>query len=444
MIGTSGHHGRLGLVGISFLTVMGACTAAASILNSSGVGGGGDLTGFGGGASQETCIDSQAIDVSTSRPVDVIFVIDDSGSMTEELELIENNINEHFAEVMDKAGLDYRVIMIVAHGGAGFTLYNSVCIEAPLSTIPKGGCEKLSGGSPPGNNPGKFYHYSYDVQSNDSLCIILDTLFATNNRPDQYGLATDGWMKWLRKSAFKIFIEVTDDMSACTWYPDQNSSKGKKLFNDYNSSLGGQITALEWDKALLKLSPEQFGTKDQRNYAFYSIVGLLEKPNAVDSDNGIAIDPFGKPEDLFTPSEGIVDDICSIAVAAGQSYQWLSKMTGGLRYPVCQAAEFDVVFEKIASSIDSITSTVCTVEIPTGETIGAVDVSTVQVEVETIDGEIISLHPVAGQAFCTGTNDEFYYDKVSNTVMLCPETCIESKSIAKEVRMTAGCITRVD
>jgi hypothetical protein len=87
---------------------------------------------------------------------------------------------------------------------------------------------------------------------------------------------------------------------------------------------------------------------------------------------------------------------------------------------------------------------VCTVEIPTGGTKGAVDVSTVQVEVETIDGEIISLHPVAGQAFCTGANDEFYYDKVSNTVMLCSETCIESKSIAKEVRMTAGCITRVD
>lgn len=445
MIGTSGYHGRLGLVGISFLAAIGACTAAASILNSSGGGGDGNFTGFGGGTSQETCIDSQVIDVSTSRPVDIIFVIDDSGSMTEELDAISKNINKHFAGVMDGAGLDYRVIIIVKHGPQSIYGYNTICIEAPLSTIPVGECEKLPSNTPPGNNPGKFYHYSYDVQSTDSLCIILNTLNAANSYVDEFGLAPLGWIKWLRKSAFKILIEVTDDMANCTWYPDVSlMPKGKKTFNDYNASIGGMITAIEFDKALLKLAPEQFGTKDKRNYAFYSIVGMMEKPEAVDDDTGLSIDPNGIVTDLFSPGEGIVSDVCSSAVNSGMGYQWLSKMTGGLRFPVCQAASFDVVFEKIASSINSITSIVCTVEIPTGETIGKVDVSTVQVEVETIDGEIISLHPVAGQAFCTGANDEFYYDEVLNTVMLCPETCIESKSIAKEVRMTAGCITQVD
>ena len=449
MDGFSWRDTRLGLIGITFLM---ACSAAASILENSIIeepelslvgSSGGGIIGAGGGVA-ESCIDSALSQIQTPRPVDVIFVIDDSGSMTEELEAISKNINKHFAGVMDGAGLDYRVIVVVKHGPDLLYGYNTICIEAPLSTIPVGECEKLPKGTPPGNNPGKFYHYSYDVQSTDSLCIILNTLNSANSYVDEFGLAPFGWIKWLRKSAFKILIEVTDDMADCTWYPDDSvMPKGKKQFNDYNASLGGMITAIEFDKALLKLAPEQFGTKDKRNYAFYSIVGMMEKPAAFDDDTGLSIDPNGTVTDLFSPSEGIVSDVCSSAVNSGMGYQWLSKITGGLRFPVCQATSFDVVFEKIALSIDSIVTAVCVLDIPASGGEGPVDVSTVSVEVETINGKLQTLHSVSDQSACSAAVDEFYYDKDAGAVVLCPGTCIELKSAAKEIRLTAGCISEI-
>lgn len=426
-----------GLMMLSFGACYSACSTDMSAVGHSGTGSDGALDLDTNSAQDgKPCVSAQAAEVLSSRPVDVIFVIDNSGSMSEELASIADNINEHFADVMGDAGLDYRVIMIVMHGG--HINWGQVCIEAPLSAIPKGGCA-LVDGAPPGNNPGKFYHYSYDVLSTDSPCVILDTLTATNNRPDTFGLAPDGWIKWLRKSAFKVFIEVTDDMPNCTWYADPINEKGKKVFNDFQSNVGGQIMAGEWDKTLMKLAPDQFGTPDKRNYTFFSVVGILEKPEAVDDDTGLLVDPSGKPDDSFSPSEGVVADVCSTAVSSGFGYQHLSKLTGGLRFPVCQAEKFDIVFQRIAQSIDSITSTICTIDLPLSGKEGLVAIDTVQLEVENQSGDVFSLKRVASSAACTGAYDEFYVDLVSSTVILCPDSCTSAKAVAKDIKMTAGC-----
>lgn len=431
--------GRGGLVGIALATVLGACAAAASLLEA------GDLeTNLHDVSVQDdkACVESVASKVSSARPVDVIFVIDNSGSMGEEISSITKNINDHFAKVMSQAGLDYRVIMIVKHG-VSESWNVTACFEAPLSTIPVGGCANI-GSSPPGNNPGKFYHYSYDVQSNDSPCVILDTLFSKNYRPDMFGLAPDGWIKWLRSSAFKVFVEVTDDSPGCWWYPDADKPEKKKVLNDFQSALGGQVFAIEFDKLLTKVAPEHFGTPENRNYVFYSIVGMMEKPDAVDEDFGEKIDPNGKPEDPFFPEEEIVSNICSTAVTAGHGYQSLSKLTGGLRFPVCQADKFDVVFQKIADSIDSITSSICTIEIPTSGDEGPIDVSTAKLKVDKIGSNASYLILVKDENSCTGAPDEYYVDEVGSFIALCPEACKSIKSSSQEISLTAGCVPSVE
>lgn len=431
--------GRGGLAGIAFATVLGACAAAASILDSSGSET--NLYDFssGGGDAAAGCVESAAAKISSARPVDIIFVIDNSGSMVEEIEAIRNNINKHFASVMDNAGLDYRVIMLVKHGPPN-TWYGTTCIESPLSMIPVGGCSSVTENDPPGNNPGKFYHYSYDVQSNDSPCIILNSLMNKNGYSDDFGLAPDGWIKWLRTSAFKVIIEVTDDAPGCWWYPDENDLSKKKILNDFQSSLGGQVFSIEFDKLLLKLAPEQFGTVNDRNYVFYSIVGLKEKPYAVDEDFGLQIDANGKPDDPFTPSEEIVSNVCSTAVAAGQGYQALSRLTGGLRFPVCSAEKFDVVFESIANSIDSITTSICTIEIPDSGEDGPVDISTVKLRVENVGVDPSYFTNVKDESMCSTADDEYYIDGEGNYVILCPETCKSIKSSSENVKLTAGCV----
>lgn len=437
------------LIGLAFATMMGACAAASSVLDHvESVGeneGDINLHDLSVQDSDESvpCVEAQASKITSARPVDVIFVIDNSGSMSEEIQSITKNINDHFANVMDADALDYRVIMVVKHGSPS-SYYGNACFEEPLSTIPKGGCQTLALGKEPGNKPGKFYHYSYDVQSNDSPCIILDTLFAANNHPDVYGLAPNGWIEWLRPTAFKILIEVTDDSPGCWWYPDVSDTTKKKVFNDFGSSLGGQIFALEIDKKLTNLAPEQFGTPEKRNYAFYSIVGMKEKPNAMDEEFGQLIDPLGKEDDPFYPDEEVVANNCSTAVAPGFGYQSLSKMTGGLRFPVCQAEKFDIIFEKIAKSIDSITSTICTIEIPSKGIDGDVDLSTVQLSLDGYDPDSEYLQIVSDEKSCTGAGDEYYIDTIANYVALCPESCKVIKSSGQDVLLSAGCVSIIN
>src|SRR5262245_53038707 len=90
-------------------------------------GGAGGAFGFAeGGAIGAGVMNPDAACVATSvqatlrkLPVDVIFIIDNSGSMTDNIESVQNNINDSFASIIGASGVDYRVIMISEHGSLG-------------------------------------------------------------------------------------------------------------------------------------------------------------------------------------------------------------------------------------------------------------------------------------------------------------------------------------
>ena len=67
------------------------------------------------------------------KEVDIIFVVDNSGSMTDEIDAIRRNINDNFAAIIEASGVDYRVILLSQYGREG----TNVCIEPPLAG-PKG------------------------------------------------------------------------------------------------------------------------------------------------------------------------------------------------------------------------------------------------------------------------------------------------------------------
>ena len=151
----------------------------------------GDMTGGAGG--EDSCASTNVEATVKIKPADIIFVIDNSGSMGQEIAGVEKNINVNFAQIIEQSMVDYRVIMLTAHGAHG----NDVCIEAPLSTIAQGDCLKTNPAAP-GINPGKFYHYDLYVGSHDSLCKILDTVDSPGAaHKDAHGLAPDGWKQWL-------------------------------------------------------------------------------------------------------------------------------------------------------------------------------------------------------------------------------------------------------
>ena len=63
------------------------------------------------------------------RPVDIIFVVDNSGSMSEEIAAVRRNIDHEFASIIDESDVDYRVIMLSQFGEDG----TGVCIDPPLA-----------------------------------------------------------------------------------------------------------------------------------------------------------------------------------------------------------------------------------------------------------------------------------------------------------------------
>src|SRR5687767_1673367 len=158
--------------------------------------------------------------------VDIIFVIDNSGSMTGEMNQIKTNVNS-FAQKIGNVGLDYHVVFLVKKASSSTQTGNVICVPPPL------------GGANCTDNLPTFAHVNQDVQSSNSLSLILSTYDNAN--------AALAWNKHLRVEATKVFVEVTDDESA--------------------------LASTSFDQQLLAKAPAgMFGTAQARKYIFHSII----------------------------------------------------------------------------------------------------------------------------------------------------------------------------
>ena len=155
-----------------------------------------------------------------TRPVDIVWVIDQSGSMGGEINSVRNNMNL-FASYISKAKVDYRVILIAAR-------YNDkdnheVCIPQPLA-------------GPNCTDSARFKQIDQHVDSHDALARIVQYIGTIE--------------KHMRPGSVRRFVAVTDDDA---------KSVGATAFH-----------------AFLKTRP---GYTD---YKFHSIVALKDKGCAAD------------------------------------------------------------------------------------------------------------------------------------------------------------------
>ncbi|MEM9693926.1 MAG: hypothetical protein AAGA56_15365, partial [Myxococcota bacterium] len=318
--------------------------------------GGGDTGSFGGPGSGEggaggNCADERYAPVATERPIDIIFIVDNSESMGPEIRRVESNINRNFADIIGASGLDYRVIMITNHGTCASRGRHCMCVLPPLSNTAKTDC-----GRPVVEVPGRFYHYDVDVQSRDSMCILLETFGASTSEPDESGTYVNGWRDALRPEAFKIFVEVTDDLSLCAW-------RGFS-FDDLN--LAPAFAVNQFQAALANLDEGQFGTVEQPQYVWHSLVGVT---------------PNTPPELPYPPEAPLVNSDCGVDCSGpGLAYQLLSKQTGGLRFPISEHDHYDVIFQEIAKGIIELSEVPCEYELPEAAPGEEIDLSTVALE----------------------------------------------------------------
>lgn len=369
----------------------------------------------------EVCAQSEAVATLESKPIDIIFVIDNSGSMSAEIQEVEYQINANFANIIDSAvpAVDYRVVMVAAHGPYS---NNRICVAEPLGGIPDtdadGHCDTPLPAQPV--NTAKFYHHSVTISSHNALCQLVRYFSET----DQFGLQPSGYGAVLRPEAFKFIVVITDDGVSC-------STPGLSV-NDSNSVAGGWTVPPLFDAALLALSPEHFGaSEEERNYSFWSIVSLAPYlPTGTE--------PYGvphPPDDTLAP---VITQECTPSAAdPGTGYQALSIMTGGYRYPTC-GLDYTDMFQLMAEGVILGARVACEFlipEPPEGETL---DLDTVQVRYSS-DGQVIeTFNAAASEVDCSETENEFYID--GDHIRLCPAACdIVQADDKAEIAVLFGC-----
>jgi hypothetical protein len=130
--------------------------------------------------------------VGLRQPADIIWALDNSGSMITEAQAVQDNMNT-FAQQIVASGIDVRVVVLSAVRDPILLpppldlLIPAVCIGAPLG----------SGQCPSDSKPPNFLHLPVLVGSNDALNLLI------NSYPQ--------YRSMLRPEATKTFVVVTDD-----------------------------------------------------------------------------------------------------------------------------------------------------------------------------------------------------------------------------------------
>jgi hypothetical protein len=352
----------------------------------------------------DACAAVTAMATLTKKPVDIIVIVDNSASMSEEIAGIQSNINNNFAMIIGASGLDYRVIMLSRYNQSNYSGgYYRVCIKGPLGGNTN--CDT----EPKPINTSRFFQYNHIIDSWDTFKQILGTYNVRDPSCPAAPAAcsaANGWSDWLRPDALKVFINFTDDMSDTT----------------YSS----------FETSLFALTPAMFGDATNRNYVWYSVVGLKENSPATKA---------------YAPADAIVTTYCSTAYDPGQDYQHLSQITGGLRFPVCQTASFDVVFQAVANGVVQGAKVACAFEVPDAPGGEKVDINTVEVKYTPSNGgPPKTFSKVDDLGHCT-TSGNFYIaqdaDLGTSQIVLCPDACtgVQGDDQA-QIGVTFDCIVR--
>lgn len=366
--------------------MIGAGSQPSSLGGSLNLSGSDALGGSSGTGGQAPSCAADAADAKlTSDPIDIILVLDNSGSMVEEMGAAEQNINVNFASILDESGVDYRVILLSRHRQAERTsseeASTSICVSQPLSGL--AACP----GPKPVFSP-RFYQYGEKVESHDALDWVLDA-YATPDKKNK--LAPMGYQEWLREAAKKVIVVMTDD--------DESTDTDET-----------PLTAQAFLQGLVALSPAQFGADAAApKVVFHSIVGLKEKAVATDA---------------YLPTEPIEAAICTSngadIVNAGQTYQELSRTTGGLRFPICQFPGYDAVFRAIAKDVIVKADLTCDFAIPPTPAGKTLELDNIAVNHVKGDGSgNTQLQQIVDKAACK----EGYFYIESERVWLCPAAC---------------------
>jgi hypothetical protein len=188
-----------------------------------GTAGDGGAAGDSGSGGAPTCTAVAQKANAKVLPADIIWVVDTSGSMSEEQASVQQSLND-FAEGILSVGIDVRVVLVAEHFNCSDPFWNctkliapdGMCLPAPLG----------SGKCPEDHNPPTYWHPNVTIGSTDGLEQIISS----------YGL----WKEALRPDSVKFLVAVTDDDARAGVYapenfPDAEKGSAAKFIQDFTA-----------------------------------------------------------------------------------------------------------------------------------------------------------------------------------------------------------------
>ena len=383
-----------------------------------------------------TC--AQASDEVAALPVDIIIAVDQSPSTADENVAISQNINTNLVNILEASGLDYRVILISGD--------SSLCPDAPL-----GNPADCLASVPP-----RYYRIPQPVNNSDALTLLLYTYEGFSRRPNSCARVARpefAWRDFLRYDALKVFLVFSDDdaetFSALGGQPRCGGTTQAFCASPPASCPNRDCAELDWasicpnfncptyaDRGadwaggmdfaseLYALEPAgMFGTPARPRWIFHSLVGL---------------DRVREPGE---PLSGLCD-ICNFngntAEAAGLTYQKLSILTGGVRFPSCNT-DYSPVFQRIASTIVPLA---CEFVVEPTAVGGTIDPLATNVVFQPSDGSgpvpiLLDSRP------CDGGADGWQWNADFTRIRLCGPACTRRQNDPEStVSITVGCATQ--
>lgn len=315
-------------------------------------------------------------------PADIIFAIDNSGSMAAETAFVQENMNG-FSQQIVAAAVDARVVVISSYPGAGVRVGpgggpgglggpggpggppdHGVCIDAPLGS---GGCPTQDTNLP------AFLHVNQRVDSNNALELLI-------------GLFPE-YSSTLRPEAQKHLVVVTDDES--------------------------NLTAADARAQLLALAPATFD-----GFVFHGI---------------------------FAFTAGAGDHCDGLAAAEGAQYKQLVQETDGVSGDLC-LQDFKPVFDRLAQAVVGRAQLACEWEIPPAPTGTVFDPSLTNVEYSSASIGALDVARAVSPSACSAALDgwAWHYDDEAapSRIVLCPDACAAVRAdLAATVNVEFGCPT---
>ncbi len=353
-------------------------------------------------APDAACSSTAVEAVVERRPVDIIWVVDNSISMAPAIEQVIRGLNA-FAGLIASRRLDYRVVMlslrnvqrnVTVPDGARY----AVCIPQPLA-----------GDSRCGDGP-RFVHSSVDIRSTQPLEQFLGTLGQTGGYLAGQPRGGSPWRPFLRSEATRTVVVVTDDQSRLS----------ADLFDHFAGGVNPNSRTFMLPPGVLE--PAWGGLF--RDYTFSAIYGWGSDrdPNAVCT----------YPNGTSPPASGTV-------------YTTLVARTNGVRARICDgAAAWAPFFDQVAMAVARNSRIQCELAIPRAPDGSVLDPRRVNV---ALRGTTVTLFGRVSNAAACGQRGGWHFDDDArpSRVLLCPASCeranAELRLGSARIEVQFGCIS---